>query len=294
MGIKACLEDKGIMQLKLKGKKQMRNRKRIIIAMMAAGCICAGGCGIKELSSEILTVVESMTAVPEEAAAAPEEEPPTSPADTARPPETDTAALEAYSAALEAIFSQNIWPDGKEIDEGEYKAGGFSGNKFAVCDVDGDGREELLLNVTSASMAGMFESVYDYDPDTGTITEEFRAFPMITYYDNGIAKCEWSHNQGHGAKLWPFTLYEYDSDTDTYVYRGSVDSWDRDLAAEGFPSEYDADGDGTVYFLYDDENMTDSTTVDGEEYQQWLDSFLTGGEEIRIEWKDLNEETIKM
>lgn len=260
----------------------MRDRKRIILAMIAAGCIFAGGCGIKESPAEGST---AETEVSEAAGETAEEA-----ADEL--PEIDPEAWEIYSAALEAMFSQNIWPDGKEIDEEEYKSrGDFSENQFAVCDVDNDGREELLLHVTTASMAGMFEGVYDYDPDTGKITEEFVVFPAVTYYDNGTLKSEWSHNQGRGAKLWPFTLYEYDPGTDTYIRRGSVDSWDKDFVAEGFPAEYDTDGDGTVYFIYEDENLTDRKTVDGEEYHQWLDAYLSGAEEIRIDWQDLKAQT---
>ena len=117
-------------------------------------------------------------------------------------PEIDPEAWEIYSAALEAMFSQNIWPDGKEIDEEEYKSrGDFSENQFAVCDVDNDGREELLLHVTTASMAGMFGRGYmTMIRIPGKITEEFVVFPAVTYYDNGTLKSEWSHNQGRGAK----------------------------------------------------------------------------------------------
>lgn len=290
------------MQLKLHQKKWM------IIVMAAAGCIFAGGCGAKEPSAEAETsaeetAVEKASAEETTAEETSAEETPseemsaaktTADSETAgEQPETDSEAGEIYSAALEAIFSQNIWPDGKEIDQAEYKSRDFSENQFAVCDADGDGREELLLHVTSASMAGMFEGIYDYDPNTGNIREEFREFPSITYYDNGSIKAEWSHNQGQGAKLWPFTLYEYDRDEDTYVFRGSVDSWDRDVFAEGFPAEYDTDGDGTVYFIYEDRNLSNHRTVDGEEYHQWLDSFLDGAGEIQIDWYDLKEENIK-
>ena len=37
----------------------MRDRKRIILAMIAAGCIFAGGCGIKESPAEGSTAAEA-------------------------------------------------------------------------------------------------------------------------------------------------------------------------------------------------------------------------------------------
>lgn len=36
----------------------------------------------------------------------------------------------------------------------------MSDNWFAVMDVDGDGREELIISYSTSSMAGMFEIVY--------------------------------------------------------------------------------------------------------------------------------------
>ncbi len=50
---------------------------------------------------------------------------------------------------------------------------------------------------------------------------------MTTYYDNGYVAAGWSHNQGvAGDKLWPYTLYRYDSSAGKYVQEAAVDGWD--------------------------------------------------------------------
>lgn len=253
------------------------------IAMIAAVALCVGmiGCGKKETSES-----EDTPSAETSAEAEKEDE----------QLDINPQAREAYAAALNAIFSQNIWPDGKEID-GEYTsyhAGDLSENKFAVCDVDNDGEDELILHVTTATMAGMFESIYAYDADTGSVVEKFTEFPDITYYDNGILKANWSHNQGYGMELWPFSLYQYDKTSDTYLYKGSVDSWEKEVYSDGFPSAYDTDGDGIVYLLSEEANDTSGTskTVDGDAYQQWVNSYLDGAEEIEINWLSLESQNI--
>ena len=58
-----------------------------------------------------------------------------------------------------AVYEEGILPDGTQLDYTSQKEA--EKNSFAVCDVDGDGREELLINWTNASMAGMGEYVLD-------------------------------------------------------------------------------------------------------------------------------------
>ena len=45
-------------------------------------------------------------------------------------------------------------------------------NRFAVTDIDNDGREELLISYSTASMAGMFLAVYDYNPSTNQLKQQ--------------------------------------------------------------------------------------------------------------------------
>lgn len=116
--------------------------------------------------------------------------------------------------------------------------------------------EELIVSYSNACTAGMFERVYDYDPVLGELKDEFCAYPALTYYDNGFIKADWSHNQGYG-ELWPFTLYRYDEESDSYVEAGTVATWDKEIReqwfsgpdGQPFPDELDTDGDGTLYYI---------------------------------------------
>ena len=77
--------------------------------------------------------------------------------ETAEVTETETTVqadrasrIKAYQAALENIYQNHILPDGSELRDDI--SGEMSGNKFAVYDVDHDGREELVFCYTATSL----------------------------------------------------------------------------------------------------------------------------------------------
>ena len=63
-------------------------------------------------------------------------------------------ALAAYQTALQDFAYQHRLPDGTEF-EIPTGFGSVENNRFAVCDMNGDGREELLIHFTTAPTAGI-------------------------------------------------------------------------------------------------------------------------------------------
>ena len=115
-----------------------------------------------------------------------------------------------YSGVLSELTAAWRLPD-MEVDTSSLE-GGFGemrDNSFAVTDIDGDGREELIISYANASMAGMFEVIYDYDPKTEQLRQEFLQFPSIAYFDNGVISAQASHNHSRGMDFWPIDLYRY-------------------------------------------------------------------------------------
>lgn len=211
------------------------------------------------------------------------------------------AMYEAYVKVLEDIYFDQKFPDGTEHGLQPASAD-ISDNMFAVYDIDADGREELIVFYTTTYTAGMVEIIYDYDSGTGDVREEFLAYPMRTYYDNGIVEVEASHNQGLASdggadgNFWPYSLYRYDPETDAYVSLASVDAWSRGFREEDydgnpFPQEVDADGDGVVYYVATEGNEPEAP-MDGAEYDQWRDSCLKGAEPIQVPYVNLTTDNI--
>ena len=198
-----------------------------------------------------------------------------------------------YGGILSQVIAAWRLPDGELVTG---TAGDTSGsiemekNCFAVADVDQDGREELLVRWTTTITAGEFEAVYDYNPVSGEVKKEFSAYPALTYYDNGMIKAEWSHNQAPPASFWPFTLYQYDPENGIYVEIGSVRAWDDGVEGWDFPDELDVDGDGTIYEIekageaYSEYKGFRFNQADVEE---WLDGFMEGAEEIPLVYQPM-------
>lgn len=178
------------------------------------------------------------------------------------------------------------------------EAGEMETNRFAVADVDQDGREELLVRWTTTTTAGSLEVVYDYNPANGELKNEFCAYPMLTYYDNGVIRAGWSHNQVPPAEFWPCTYYQYDPKENSYVEFGSLRAWDDMGEGAGFPTERDVDGDGTIYEIVkagEEYSAYDSGyggfQLNQADVDEWLGGFMEGANELSIEYYPMKHES---
>ena len=198
----------------------------------------------------------------------------------------------AFISALEGICRNQVFPDGSEFQYDASTNG--EGNQFAIYDIDFDGKEELIIQYTTTYTAGMVEVIYDYDSKTKLLKEELRSFPSLTYYNNGIVSADWSHNQGLAGlgDFWPYTLYQYKQESDTYIEIASVDAWNKERADEDyegnpFPDELDIDGDGFIYFVTAEGTYAQNTVVDGEEYERWRSSLLGNAKKMEVPYQTL-------
>ncbi len=174
---------------------------------------------------------------------------------------------------------------------------GAAENHFAVTDIDGDGKEELLLSWTNASTAGNCFVIYGCW--RGAVYTQFIGFPSLRFYDNAAIEVNWSHNQGWSGRFWPHYAYRYNPQSDLYEQVGFVEGWDKNVVSEGFPNDIDADSDGLVYDVrpadvdwtsgnrYERDRM-----MDGPAFEEWRQTYLNGAQEVEIELIPLTEENI--
>lgn len=116
----------------------------------------------------------------------------------------------AYISALEKIVYQQTSPDDTPDEDWFY-----GDNKYAIYDVNLDGKEELLI-VHDSTMSDSKLFIYEYDEETMELQKIFKEYPAITFYENGMIKAEASHNQTEN-EFWPYTLYRMDEETGTYT-----------------------------------------------------------------------------
>lgn len=177
----------------------------------------------------------------------------------------------------------------------------LSSENFAICDVNGDGKNELIIQRNSTYVAGQVERVYSANGN-----ELLAEYPMTTYYDNGYVTAGWSHNQGvAGDKLWPYTLYRYDSSAGKYVQEAAVDGWDKSLRDTclsydetiiPFPEDVDKDGDGFVYYIITEAGgyaPVYGEPMDYADYALWVSRYL-GANVIDVPYYPLTEENISL
>lgn len=177
----------------------------------------------------------------------------------------------------------------------------LSAERFAICDVNGDGRDELITQRNNTYMANQLERVYDEDG-----RELLAQYPFMTYYDNGYVTAGWSHNQGAaGDKLWPYTLCRYDSSEGKYVQEAAVDGWDKSLRDTylsydetiiPFPENVDKDRDGFVYYIITEAGgyaPVYGEPIDYADYALWAARYL-GANVIDVPYYPLTEENISL
>lgn len=177
----------------------------------------------------------------------------------------------------------------------------LSTERFAICDVNGDGKNELITQRNNTYVAGQVERVYD----TGG-NELLAEYPLSTYYDNGYVTAGWSHNQGvSGDMLWPYTLYRYDSSAGKYVPEASVDGWDEsirdtflsyDETTISFPDDIDKDGDGFVYYIITEDGgyaPVYGEPMDYADYALWVARYQ-GANRVDVTYYPLTEKNIAL
>lgn len=261
--------------------------------------VILGGCSSASASASVSTPQPETTPSFPETQAQNDNAPTNSPQPEATPIPLLTQN-QAYGKVLWDLYLQGLLPDGYKL----YHAGTehAKDNSFAILDVDGDGKEELILLWTESAVADMVEIVFGYND--GMIIEEIYEFPDMTYYDNGVIEDGWSHNQGMAHEFWPFDVHIYDAEKDIYLPYGAADAWEKsyrevDYNGNPFPDDIDRDGDGVIYFLYhfspdgDGRRLyNNEQTVDGDEYESWRQSYLDQAERITVSFQQLTEENI--
>lgn len=240
--------------------------------------------------AESSTQEPAATSSPPQVEAASPSPAPADPADTPAGEKDDTDRLAAYRFALEQIAYEHIYPDGTDIGfDGE--SGFIEDNRFALCDVTGNGTAELIVQFTTGPMAANMETVYTWRE--GALTSILTAFPAVTYYTGGWVVELWSHGDYLTGDEWPYNLYQYDGGK--YELVAEVNMWSREAdtvnyQGDPYPEDIDAEGAGIVYILT---RNGVTATVSKSEYETWLDSLLGSESEMTIPYQPLAEGNIQ-
>lgn len=193
-------------------------------------------------------------------------------------------ARKLYAATLRNLLYSRILPNGTYQDLPLSDS-----SKFAVYDVDGDGREELVLCYDSGYTFGMWGFVIGYDEGSGELHIQMEGQFDLAFLKNGNLKELDSHNQTSGD-MWPYSLYRYLPESDSYEKAGHVHAEDKAISEKNYPDEVDVSGTGTVYYVGDGWGKV---PVDEADYLAWLTANQGESEELEIPYLAITEENIQ-
>lgn len=231
-------------------------------------------------------------AEPEPAAAGTKE--PGKDPDGGEPTQDDLTRRQAYIEALQYFVDMGELPDGNSI---YYEDMGDEKDRYAIFDVDSDGREELILYISETIMASCCLQVYEYDIESGEMRCEMGGFPYdVHFLKNGLAKTGMSHGTGgERDDFWPYDFYKYDPDADFFFSAGFVYQWDGnirpDMFGEPFPDDVDKDGNKVVYTVtvLDAPEGKTGGYIDDDAYNAWYEEYFGGAEDFEIPWDTMDK-----
>ena len=202
----------------------------------------------------------------------------------------DDKINEAYYNAIKTLDTTGFLPDGRYCfwyyDEPENyletkeKLGGFG---IAVCDVDVDGKKEMLIGLRKELSEPYGVLIYRYNEEQRKFEVENGFSSRINFYNNGYVEEYWTMpNYDQPA----FTIYQYNPTLDTFEKMFWINGIEDVGIDDYFPTEQDLDGNGKGYIMSVDGK---ETYVDDATYQKMMEQYIDLNKRIDVEWVDFFE-----
>ena len=200
----------------------------------------------------------------------------------------DDKINEVYYNAIKTLDTTGFLPDGRYCfwyyDEPENyletkeKLGGFG---IAVCDVDVDGKKEMLIGLRKELSEPYGVLIYRYNEEQRKFEVENGFSSRINFYNNGYVEEYWTMpNYDQPA----FTIYQYNPALDTFEKMFWINGIEDVGIDDYFPTEQDLDGNGKGYIMSVDGK---ETYVDDAAYQKMMEQYIDLNKRIDVEWVDL-------
>ena len=210
-----------------------------------------------------------------------------------REEQLNAAAMAAYKVLLQDVHDHpNDYVDYYDSNDA---VEGMEYNNFGFYDINSDGIDELILLFTNTYVAAMKSLAYTYNDVTDRaelLTEDWLG-AYIVFYDGGYCTMAAYHNHTYGS-LWPYTLYRWSNVEKRYVALYTFYSCVKEYDQYGnYDEDADLDGDGEVYLIHDDTADEDAIVVDKEEYEAFVQIYISEYTRIDLEWWTITPENIE-
>lgn len=203
---------------------------------------------------------------------------------------------EAFTFALNNLLMNLIVPGDVTQLTYDKKYGNISDNTFAICDINGDGSDELIVKWTTAAQQDTLLIVCRFDEKTKTLYQTLIETAASDFYNNGKVIALWADpGTSYGKYFWPFSVYEYDKRGGYYTKTAMVTAWSKELKpvdsnGNPYPDDIDTENAGEVYLL-NDFSKADIQTISRSAYEKWIGEITKSGK-CNIDYKSLTKENI--
>ena len=193
-----------------------------------------------------------------------------------------------YSSWLYSLIEN----DGKIDDQVIFENGiNEEKDRFAICDINGDSKQELILVCNSGN--DKWEDIYQIDEEDNEIIrmETLPCSENNFYYDNGIILAQSGYQSSLSRKFRDYAVYE--EVEGTYFFRANVSAWEKEVDSKDFPEDIDVTNQGVVYYIeYPHIQEVDEVPVSQEEYDKWLEGYIGEANKIDVEYHILSRQNI--
>ena len=159
---------------------------------------------------------------------------------------------------------------------------------YAICDMDGDGVEELIIRY------GRYAKVYEYDEITMQVKEEFSwqaegdfTAEEVEFYQNGYYITHGHDNRVRKIDSISLLFQYYDFGSIQWNH----DHGDGSTSDEEYLALYDKDGDGVIYYVQiigEDYRVSDLVYYDNAELEAKISEVTGGSKPLDIEFIDMS------
>ena len=195
-----------------------------------------------------------------------------------------------YDEAIRLFVDEGMLPPFEE----EYYETPSELNQYAVCDINNDGRDELLIRVNDSAMADLAIYVFLYDDEELRQIGTFFASDETVFYSNNVVIEPISHGAiTWGENFWGQNISIYNEELGEYEYKYVTDAWDSSIKDswrgedEVFPAEADKDGNGMVYWFIEliNDEYVEGEPLDDEVFNKKLAELKQNASKIEIPWE---------
>ena len=172
-------------------------------------------------------------------------------------------------------------------------------NGFSFCDIDSDGKNELIVKITNGNTYNNGIKIYKIN-NTENVSVIANLSADSVFYANGCVKSPFIENNMDSYPIWPYSVYKYNESSHKYEEIYQVSSWSKDNpdAAIGkgkkFPQDADVSSTGIVYYVNQNNTSQDDVSpYDFKDFETWYRSWNQSSPKLEIKYEPFTEDNIK-